>query len=128
MSMAVDRENQRSHQRCCKDVGMHCALLNGHAEQVVTLRNFSSRGLYFESTGALPPGSLVVLRTLSINDLGSSGGAADTPVYAMGEDDPDACMAFRSHVVARVQRCERLDGPEGPPRFGVGAEIQMWND
>ena len=126
--MTVDKANQRSHQRCCKDVGMHCTLLHGHAGQVVMLRNFSNRGMYFESTGALSPGSLVVLRTLSANDLRSNGAAVDAPCYAMREDDPDACMTFRSHVIARVQRCERLERPEGPPRFGVGAEIQMLTD
>jgi len=39
--------DRRSKQRCIKDVGMGCVLLNGNVERPVTIRNFSESGLGF---------------------------------------------------------------------------------
>lgn len=126
--MAGEMQNRRSRHRCCKDVGMHCSLLHGKVHRLVTLRNFSDRGIYFESPGEFPPGSVIVLRTMAANEWMGADAGFDAPRYTIEENDPDACTAFRSHVVAMVKRCERLDATGSPPHYGVGAEIQRLTD
>jgi len=102
--------------------------LHGKGRQIVTLRNFSHRGIYFESSGEFPIGSFIVLRIMASGEWVEAVAPFPTPGYAVSEDDPEACATFRSHTVARVQRCERLHGPGDPPRYGIGAQIQLWNE
>ena len=120
--MPAEMQNRRSEHRCRKDVGMHCSLLHGKATHLVTLRNFSRRGVYFESSGKFFSGNIIVLRTRA-DDEGFGA-----PRYAVGKDDPEVCTRFRSHVVAEVRRCDRLHGPDETPCYGVGAKIQILTD
>ena len=56
-------DDRRSKQRCVKDIGMGCALLNGNLERPVTIRSFSESGLFFETAVQMMPGTYIVLRT-----------------------------------------------------------------
>jgi hypothetical protein len=126
--MTHESHERRRQARCVKDVGMHCSQLPTAAEQVVTLRNFSRRGLYFESARRLQPGSVIVLRALDVQGPSVTASPADAPTFTLRRADPEACLSFRSHTVATVRRCERLSGSEDIPRFGVGAEVQILTD
>jgi hypothetical protein len=118
-------DDRRSAQRCVKDVGMHCSLLNQRADQMVTVRNFSQRGFYFESGWNIPPGALIILRTLDAQDETADDGR---PRFEMHQSDPEACNTYRSHTLAKVQRCVPLDDYKVQPFFGVGAEVQIITD
>ena len=120
-----DGDDRRSAQRCVKDVGMHCSVLNRNEEQLVTVRNYSQWGFYFESKWNIPSGSLIVLRNLdSRNEKAGDG----QPRFEMHRTDPEACHTYRSHTLARVQRCVQLDGHDAPRLFGIGAKIQFLTD
>lgn len=107
---------------------MHCSLLHGYADQIVTLRNFSSSGIYFESGRNLRPGTLIVLRTMDAADMFFSEASSPAAQYATSPSDPKACAEYRSHTVAKVQHCRQLDGRDDSPRYGVGAAIQFLTD
>lgn len=107
---------------------MHCSYLHGHADQIVMLRNFSSGGIYFESGRTIQPGTLIVLRAMDAADRLHSEASPPTAQYATSRRDPQACAEYRSHTVAKVQRCRQLDGQDDPPRYGVGAAIQFLTD
>ena len=47
--MKHETADRRMQQRCVKDVSMTCAHLNQNDDRIVTVRNYSSTGLYFES-------------------------------------------------------------------------------
>lgn len=126
--MAGDAEERRGQPRCVKDVGMHCSLLHGQADQLVTLRNFSHRGCFFESAWNMQPGALVVLRSLDARNDAPGEASSDRPPFTIGHSDPEACMGYRSHMVAKVQRCVKLTGRNMQPRYGVGAEVQILTD
>ena len=120
--------DRRGQQRCVKDVGMGCALLNGNVERPVTVRNFSSSGLFFETAVQIVPGTYVVLRSLGPNETSDTTMGSAGPQYALDDEDPEVCSLFRSHTVAKVQRCELLGNTADSTRYGVAAEIQRWND
>ena len=127
--MAPEIKDRRRHYRCTKDVGMHCTSLRGDTTRIVTIRNYSARGIYFESHDKVQPGTIVVLRTLDAKDLSENNAVASTaPPFSIDRSDPEACTRFRSHLLARVQRCVRLNGNENIVHFGMGAEIQMLTD
>lgn len=107
---------------------MTCALLNGNVDRPVILRNFSGSGLFFETATQILPGTIVVLRTVNANDPPDSTVGWTGPSYSLDAGDPGACSLFRSHVVAKVQRCDRLAGHHEAPRYGVAAQIQMLTD
>lgn len=125
MGKENEHGERRDAERCRKRVGMHCSPLGGGKTQPVTLCNFSSRGMYFESERALDAGTWVVLRTIAKNDRFAAGWDADVPQYGVADADPVACMQFRSHTVARVQRCEKIGHRNTAARFGIGAQIQF---
>jgi hypothetical protein len=118
--------DRRTKQRCVKDVGMGCALLNGNVERPVTIRNFSDSGLFFETAVKMMPGTYIVLRSIGANDAMDTTTGTAGPQYALDDDDPDVCSLFRSHTVAKVQRCERFSEHSDSPRYGVAAEILRW--
>ena len=120
--------DRRSQPRCTKTVNMHCACLHGRAEHKVTLRNFNSRGLYFESGLNLAPGTFVVIRAMAATEQPDGSGATPAIPDVAGDADARACDAYRSHSVAKVLHCRRLAGLDDPPRYGVGAAIQMLAD
>lgn len=126
--MGYKMADRRHQQRCSKDVSMHCSLLHGHADQIVTLRNFSVGGVYFESGRTIRPGTLIILRAMDAADRFHSEGSSPSAQYATSPSDPEACADYRSHTVARVQRCRQLDGQDDSPRYGVGAAIQFLTD
>jgi hypothetical protein len=128
MLMGPETNDRRFEQRCTKDVGMHCSFLHGKTEKVVTIRNFGFRGVYFESSWNMQPGNLIVLRAMDANDFVPGDAQSDAPRYTIDQADPKACMGYRSHSVAMVRRCEKLDRQEGHPLYGVGAEIQILTD
>lgn len=123
----MSNEERRAHMRCVKDIAMRCGLLNGNVVQAVTLRNFSGSGLFFETEEQMMPGSYIVIRSAVASETSSTAIGSTGPQYALHADDPEVCALFRSHSVAKVQRCERLEGIYGSPRYGVAAEIQMLN-
>ena len=126
--MASEIKDRRLQHRCTKDVGMHCVLLHGNANRLVIIRNYSARGIYFEAHGQIQPGTIIVLRTVGKNDFLDNEATANAPVFSIENSDPDVCTGFRSHVLAKVQRCVRLEGHTNAVRYGVGAEIQMLTD
>jgi hypothetical protein len=126
--VASEIKDRRLQHRCTKDVGMHCALLHGDANRLVIVRNYSARGIYFESQGQIQAGTMIVIRTLGANDFLDNEATANAPLFSIATSDPDACSLFRSHVLAKVQRCVRLEGHNDAVRYGMGAEIQMLTD
>ena len=125
----VDHSGERRRQpRCVKDVGMHCSFVHGNAEQVVTLRNFSGSGIYFESEWDFRPGTFVVLRSLDGSDRDADKARNQPPHFSLGDGEPEGCMLFRSHSVAKVRRCVRLDAENEAPLYGVGVEVQYLSD
>ncbi len=107
---------------------MHCSYVHGDADQLVTLRNFSGSGLYFESTWDLRPGALVVLRSMDAAETASADSRQRRPRYRVNANEPEACSVFRSHTVATVQRCVKLDRGSDAPLYGVGVEVQYLSD
>ena len=71
---------RRRQSRCEKAVGMHCTPVSGQWHRIVTLRNFSGQGFYFECGGAIAPGSLVVLRSLGATDAPLPPGTGALPL------------------------------------------------
>jgi hypothetical protein len=125
MSLPDSKEKKRREDRCVKDVGMHCTLLNGTAGRFVILRNYSAGGIFFESSESIPTGTYIVLRAVCAADLPRIDAPFKGPVYSAKIKDAESCAVFRSHLFARVRRCIRLDADEGTARYGIGAEIQM---
>jgi hypothetical protein len=76
----------------------------------------------------MQPGTLIVLRTLDANDATLGHTTDDVPRYTVEHADPEACMGYRSHTVAMVRRCEKLDSHDDSPLYGIGAEIQILTD
>ena len=107
---------------------MHCSFLRGHADQIVTLRNYSARGIYFESGRSIRPGTLIVLREIDAADRLHWEVSSPPAQYATSRTDPKACAEYRSHTLAKVQHCRQLDGRDDSPRYGVGAAIQILTD
>jgi hypothetical protein len=126
--VASEIKDRRLQHRCTKDVGMHCALLHGNKNRLVIIRNYSARGIYFEAHGRIQPGTMIVLRTLGANDFLNNETTSNTPLFSIENSDPDVCAWFRSHVLAKVQRCVRLEGHNDAVRYGMGAEIPMLTD
>ena len=126
--MADRSRERRSQPRCAKTVHMHCAYLHGRSEHMVTLLNFNSGGLYFESGRNLATGTYVVLRAMT--DDREKAPTVSSPAIATVDNEAtfEACNAYRSHTVVKVLRCRRLDGVNDTPRYGVGAAIQMLAD
>ena len=119
---------RRGQQRCVKNVGMSCMLMNGKDSRPAILRNFSDQGVYFETTLKVMKGAYVVLRALNRNDNKDSTMGHRGPLYTLDTSDPDVCSLFRSHAVAQVRRCERLADHDDPMRYGVAAEIEALTD
>ena len=119
---------RRQESRCAKDVGMHCALLHGDESWSVIVRNYSVRGLYFESQAKIQPGTIIVLRTMTATDALDNDATSTTPLFSIDKDDPVACTLLRSHILAKVRRCDRLDGNNGVTRYGLGAELPVLTD
>lgn len=115
-------EDRRRDQRCAKDVGMQCSLLSGRMQQVVTVRNFSRNGFYFESGWRLHVGTMVILRALSAHETGKDN---DLPRFSINADDLAACRLYRSHALVSVKRCVQLEDEGAQPLFGVGAAVQI---
>lgn len=127
-TMEDEIEDRRLLQRCRKDVSMHCSFLHGHADQMVTLRNFSARGIYFESGWNIRPGTLIVLRAMDAADGLLSAASSQAVQYTISRSDPEACAQYRSHTVARVQHCIELENRDEQSLYGVGAVIQILTD
>ncbi len=126
--MAHEPKERRRQHRCVKDVAMRCSFLGENISRLVTLRNFSSRGVYFESGWKIQPGQLIVLRAIGANDLKAVDPASDMPVFSIRHSDPEACMGYRSHSLVAVRRCEALGGAKSAMLYGIGAEIQALAD
>ncbi len=126
--MAAEVKDRRSQYRCTKDVGIHCTSLNGNENQLVLIRNYSSRGIYFESNRKIPPGNTIVLRTLGAADFLDNETVFNVPSFSISNSDAEVCTLFRSHVLAKVQRSVRLEGNTISPRYGMGSEIQILSD
>lgn len=106
---------------------MTCAHLNEHDEHIVTLRNFNHGGMYFESDEELLIGSFIVLRTVGADDMENLVSSPDEPFqFSIESSDPKACWGYRSHTVAKVLRCTKVD--DGATRYGVGAEVLILSD
>ena len=119
--MKHETVERRRQQRCVKDVSMTCAHLNENDDRIVTVRNYSSVGVYFESNEAARVGSFVVIRTPGSHDVVARTPPSDYPFqFTIEQSDPRACWGFRSHTVAKVVRCNKADDAT---QFGVGAEI-----
>jgi hypothetical protein len=113
--------DRRVKQRCAKDVSMTCSHLNKNDEHMVTIRNYNNKGLYFESDEALLVDSFIVLRALGAHEMANFWPQPEHPIqFSIENSDPGACRGYRSHTVARVVRCEKVD--TDPSRFGVGAK------
>jgi hypothetical protein len=120
--------DRRGEQRCIKDVGMQCTLLNGNVTRPVTLRNYSINGLFFETAVQIKPGTFIVLRSADANEARDTKMSSAGPSYSLNKHDPEVCSLFRSHTVAKVKRCELIDGHDESSRYGVFAEIQRLTD
>lgn len=116
--------DRRIQQRCTKNVSMTCSQLNHNDDHIVTVRNYSSRGMYFESHEAASIGSFIVLRVMAAHEMEAFASPTDSPSpFSMDSSDPQACEEFRSHTVAKVVRCSKL--VEKATCFGIGATAMM---
>jgi hypothetical protein len=125
----MEREGpeRRLQQRCAKNVSMTCSHINQNDDHNVTVRNYSSRGMYFESDEAASIGSFIVLRATGAHDMQSLASPSDQPFpFSMGNSDSQACRGYRSHTVAKVIRCKKIF--EEATRFGIGAEVMILSD
>jgi len=119
--------DRRVQQRCAKDVSMTCSHLNKDDERMVTIRNYNDKGLYFESDKNLLIDSFIVLRTVGAHEMEKFASRLDQPLpFSMAISDPGACRGYRSHTVARVVRCEKVD--TDPIRFGIGAKLLILSE
>ena len=119
--------DRRAQQRCAKDVTMTCSHLNKNDEHLVTIHNYNDNGFYFESDEALLVESFIVLRAVGAHEMENFG---PQPGYlfqfSIENSDPGACRGYRSHTVAKVVRCEKVD--TDPTRFGVGAKLLILSE
>ena len=124
--MEYEGTDRRMQQRCTKDVSMTCSHVNQNDGRIVTVKNYSSSGMYFESDEAALIGSFVVLRTVEAHEVETLASPTD-PIFpfSMESTDPRACRGYRSHTVAKVVRCLKV---VETTRFGIGAEIMMLSD
>lgn len=118
-------KERRGQMRCVKDIDMRCGLLNGNVIRTVTLRNFSDSGLFFETAVQMVPGTYIMLRSTNVNEARETASGSAVPQYTLDANDTGVCSLFRSHSVAKVKRCERLEGNYDSPHYGVAAEIEM---
>ena len=119
--------DRRVQQRCAKDVSMTCSHLNKNDEHIVTIRNYNKNGLYFESNEALLIDSFIVLRAVGAHEMENFGPRPEYPFqFSIEISDPEACRGYRSHAVAKVIRCEKVD--TDPTRFGVGAKLLILSE
>ena len=124
--MKHETADRRRQQRCVKDVSMTCAHLNQNDDRIVTVRNYSSTGLYFESDEHERVGSFFVIITPGSLHGKAPASPSDHPIqFAIDDSDPRACWEFRSHTVARVVHCSKVDDAT---HFGVGAEILILSE
>lgn len=121
-------KEMRTQQRCVKDVGMHCSFLHENANQFVTVRNFSNNGLYFESDRQMQPGALIVLRSMNAADHQLIDAFGKGPQFSMNADDPPVCTTYKSHLLAVVRRCSKLEKDGDKAMYGIGAKIQIFTD
>jgi len=112
--------------RCVKDVSMTCTLLNQHDDHIVNVRNYSSKGMYFESDEAVSIGSYIVLRAMGAHEMAARSSSDRLLPFSMESTDPLACRGYRSHTIAKVVRCKKM--VEAATGFGIGAEIMMLSD
>jgi hypothetical protein len=125
--MEHQTSDRRVQQRCAKDVSMTCSRLNKNDEHMVTIRNYNEKGLYFESDENLSVDAFIVLRAVGTHEMEKFGSRPDQPLpFSMAISDPGACRGYRSHTVARVIRCEKVD--TDPTRFGVGAKLLILSE
>jgi hypothetical protein len=124
--MEHEGADRRMHQRCAKDVSMTCSHLNKNDDHIVTVRNYSSRGMYFESDEAASIGSFIVLRAMGAHEMEALASPSGRPfAFSLESSDPMACREYRSHSVAKVVRCHK--GVDST-RFGIGAEVLILSD
>ena len=125
--MTYDTTDRRVQQRCVKDVRMTYAHLNENDHRMVTVRNYSSTGVYFESDEEALVGSFVVIRAPGSHDALAPASPSEYPFqFTIEHTDPGACWGFRSHTVAKVVRCSRVG--DDAIRFGVGAEVLILSE
>lgn len=116
---------KRRHPRCGVDreilfsYGSHAELLHGLA------RNCSRYSLYFESTTALAPGTLLFVRMTGGGSIESAdkGKSMEAAVAASEVRDTanTACRELKTTVVAQVRRCVEIADSE-KTIYGTGAE------
>ncbi len=126
--MEIECIDRRKQNRCSKNVGMQCVGLHVEREQTVLIRNFSDGGIYFESERSFSPGSYIILREMDSEDrmvIMASDALVD---FTINDTQASDCQGFRSHVLARVRRCESLSDNVYSPRFGIGAKIQFLSE
>jgi hypothetical protein len=105
---------------------MTCSHVNKNDGRIVTIRNYSSRGMYFESDEAALIGSYIVLRAMGTHEMEALASLSDPSFpFSMENSDPLACRGYRSHTVAKVVRCDRI---VEATRFGIGAEVLILSD
>ena len=125
--MTHETTDRRMQQRCVKDISMTYAHLNENDDRMVTVRNYSSTGVYFESDEEALVGSFVVIRASGPHDVGVPDAPSEDPFqFTIEHTDPGACWGFRSHTVAKVVRCSRVG--DDAIRFGVGAEVLILSE
>lgn len=125
--MEYETTDRRKQQRCAKDVSMTCSHLNENGENIVTIRNYNNNGMYFESKEEWLIGSFIVLRTMGAHEMENLAARPDQPFqFSIANSDPKACWGYRSHAVAKVLRCTKVD--DDATRFGVGAEVLILSD
>jgi len=124
--MTHETTDRRMQQRCVKDISMTYAHLNKNDDRIVTVRNYSSTGIYFESDEEALVGSFVVIRAAGPHDVGVQNAPSEDPLqFTIEHTDPRACWGYRSHTVAKVIRCNKV---ADATHFGVGAELLILSE
>jgi len=120
----IMEKKRRGNKRCHEDTAIVYSFFNQTEQHAAVARNYSRFGMYFEADRPLPPGTIIVIRTLDCDTAGKplGGSLARGPAAYYCKNTPvpsEACRELNTLVVAEVKRCEHCDDPDRE-RYGIG--------
>jgi hypothetical protein len=120
----MEKKERRRNKRCNEETEIVYSFFNQTEQHAAVARNYSRFGMYFESDRPLPPGTIIVIRTLdrktADNRYGSSFEKGSAAHYCKNTQLPsEACRELKTIVVAEVNRCENCKDLNRE-RYGIG--------
>jgi hypothetical protein len=107
----MEKQERRRNKRCNEDTVIVYSFFNQTKQHAAVARNYSRFGMYFETDRPLPPGTTIVIRTLSCdvadNRYDNSFERGSAAYYCKDAQLlSEACQELKTVVVAEVKRCE----------------------